>query len=138
MAVPRAASGLCVSMGMLGLLLNAPSTLAISVSSSLLLTARLQIDRPAYLFSLAPSRSSSNLPSLKNAKEASVIRLRECSTSGLATRSNVKKPRDWFNLLLRETLGTIFSAGYLSTSESVLSSSGSQVHHSNTNSRGGL
>ncbi|KAH7885147.1 P-loop containing nucleoside triphosphate hydrolase protein [Phlebopus sp. FC_14] len=88
---------------------------AISVSSSLLLTACLTEGRQVQIVPLPGKglkRTSLFLPSLYDAREARHVRLRELSRSLSADKSaqpssgtrKDAKPRDWLTLLLRECL----------------------------------
>jgi hypothetical protein len=90
--------------------------LAVLVSSSLLLTAKLASGAKIRVFPL--SRTSEvplGLPLLRQVPEAGVIRLIETAGSGASTLSPARFPkgtakkRDWIALLLKELLGLFFS-----------------------------
>ncbi|KAK0430724.1 AAA family ATPase [Armillaria borealis] len=83
------------------------------VSSSLLLTARLEAGQRARIVPLAgiaPSKLPPGLPSLRQVQDASTIRVHELltennqSTSSSASQSHGKKEKDWLALLIREVL----------------------------------
>lgn len=80
---------------------------------ALLLTAGLEVGQQAVihpLSGLAAVKLPLGLPSLRHAREAGTIRLREIPVQGKAllssaSKSHENKPRDWLDLLLRESLG---------------------------------
>lgn len=87
---------------------------------SLLLTAHLTPGAKAQLFPLASGRPPKHIPSLKNARAAHTIRMREvlpepsptltdprskAHSSAQAQSAATAKRRDWLTLLVRETLG---------------------------------
>ncbi|KAK0201465.1 AAA family ATPase [Desarmillaria ectypa] len=83
------------------------------VSSSLLLTARLEAGQRARIVPLAgiaPSKLPPGLPSLRQVQDASTIRVHELltennqSASSSASQSHGKKDKDWLALLVREVL----------------------------------
>ncbi|KAK0244621.1 AAA family ATPase [Armillaria nabsnona] len=83
------------------------------VSSSLLLTARLEAGQRARIVPLAgiaPSKLPPGLPSLRQVQDASTIRVHELltennqSTSSSASQAHGKKEKDWLALLIREVL----------------------------------
>ncbi|PBK95802.1 AAA-domain-containing protein [Armillaria gallica] len=83
------------------------------VSSSLLLTARLEAGQRARIVPLAgiaPSKLPPGLPSLRQVQDASTIRVHELltennqSTSSSASQAHDKKEKDWLALLIREVL----------------------------------
>lgn len=83
------------------------------VSSSLLLTARLEAGQRARIVPLAgiaPSKLPPGLPSLRQVPDASTIRVHELLTennqfvSSSASQAHGKKEKDWLALLIREVL----------------------------------
>ncbi|KAF9465782.1 P-loop containing nucleoside triphosphate hydrolase protein [Collybia nuda] len=83
---------------------------SVFVSTPLLLTARLEIGQKVQIFPLSgiasTSKSPPGLPSLRNVKEAGVIRLRENHKIQPSSthHSHGNKQKDWLSLLLRESL----------------------------------
>ncbi|KAJ7583622.1 AAA family ATPase [Mycena floridula] len=76
------------------------SPTTISISSSLQLTAGLQVGAQASIFPLSATKAPPpGIPSLKDIKQAASIKLKNC-----VARPAEKKPRDWLPLLLRESL----------------------------------
>lgn len=83
------------------------------VSSSLLLTARLEAGQRARIVPLAgiaPSKLPPGLPSLRQVQDASTIRVIELLTennqfaSSSASQAHGRKEKDWLSLLIREVL----------------------------------
>lgn len=111
---------------------------AVLVSTSLRLTARLEVGAKVQVFPLSGaglSKLPPGLPSLRQIQEAATIRLTEISVSPTDTASrHEKKPRDWLCLLLRESLGLFLSCTWKGTSFTSIACwlflySRPQIHH---------
>ena len=99
---------------------SSPST-AILVSVAHKLTAALTEGDKAQIFPLNPSKTSPDLPSLRQAQEARAIHLKEVfvkdgpsrpTVSGAPTSEKGKR-RDWLPLLIREALGMSYERGHM-------------------------
>lgn len=90
------------------------------MSSSLLLTARLEAGQRARIVPLAgiaPSKLPPGLPSLRQVQDASTIRVIELLTennqfaSSSASQAHGRKEKDWLSLLIREVLSRLSFRG---------------------------
>ena len=89
--------------------------IAIGLSTALLLTAQLEPGQHASVLSLSTPttiKSPIRLPSIKQVKDAKIVRLKEIGIPNQASTSSTKldlPKKDWLPLLLRESLG-VFSS----------------------------
>ncbi|KAJ3989582.1 AAA family ATPase [Lentinula detonsa] len=90
--------------------LEQPSN-SITLSTALLLTAQLEPGQHASVFALSSSTTSkppARLPSIKQVKDATIVKLKEVAIPDQASTSSTKKSnekeKDWLPLLLRESL----------------------------------
>ncbi|KAJ3882723.1 P-loop containing nucleoside triphosphate hydrolase protein, partial [Lentinula edodes] len=86
---------------------------SIVLSTALLLTAQLESGQQASIFPLTGPTTSKppvKLPTIKQSKDAGIIRLKEVPIPNKASTSSMKKShekeKDWLPLLLRESLGS--------------------------------
>jgi hypothetical protein len=119
--------------------------LAVFVPRSLLLTARLDAGQKVQIIPLSGAASTSKpplgLPSLRQAKDAGTIRLKEMDRlpPNFTDHTHESKQKDWLGLLLREFLGlflscmrcTYCSLAYISGKFCIHSRP--QIHHMCTN-----
>lgn len=75
----------------------------VSISSSHLLTLGLQEGQPVRIVPLGGTAKIAGLPSLKNAKDATDIRLKEIG--GSPAKGSDKEKVEWLTLVSREVLG---------------------------------
>ncbi|KAG7097206.1 hypothetical protein E1B28_004577 [Marasmius oreades] len=88
----------------------------ISISTSLLLTARLQIGEHVKVHPLFANSKVSVIPPLGDIKEAAIVRLRELSPPS-KRQSKISQPeKDWLPLALREALVNL---KYITTSQTI-------------------
>ncbi|KAJ3870319.1 P-loop containing nucleoside triphosphate hydrolase protein [Lentinula novae-zelandiae] len=86
---------------------------SIVLSTALLLTAQLESGQQASVFPLTvptTSKPPAKFPTIKQSKDAGIIRLKEVPIPNKASTSSMKKShekeKDWLPLLLRESLGS--------------------------------
>ncbi|KAJ3917052.1 P-loop containing nucleoside triphosphate hydrolase protein [Lentinula edodes] len=86
---------------------------SIVLSTALLLTAQLESGQQASIFPLTGPTTSKppvKLPTIKQSKDAGIIKLKEVPIPNKASTSSMKKShekeKDWLPLLLRESLGS--------------------------------
>ena len=103
------------------MLISASTLTAILVSPPLLLTARVSQGAKVSLFSLDSPKLPSGVPSLRQAKLAHTIRVKEVSVgqtgdsvprkpNSAPSDSGKGKRRDWLTLLIREALSAFISS----------------------------
>ena len=84
--------------------------LAIRVPTSLRLTARLEESDKVQVFPLSttPAKLPPEVPSLRQAKGAGTIKLKEVTSVEPLKTTSEKERKAWLRLLLRESLGPSF------------------------------
>ncbi|KAL0063124.1 AAA+-type ATPase [Marasmius tenuissimus] len=76
----------------------------ISISPSLLLTARLKAGQQAKIHPLTSAKGPFGLPALRNVQEARSVRLKETSQVSKGKSKGTSQEKDWLPLFLREAL----------------------------------